>query len=203
MITRRHLLTLLSVAIICLSGLTTTVFAFNGGAKVAIDPRIIDVEVCNDFTVTLSITDLPGVMNKIDLYITWDTSLMKYKSHTFLAPEPGWTDAGSFVDPDAGSFHFVAGGPPTSDSNDWVEITFHCEGPGSSPINLVDVRLLLDDFDLLIEQTLKGAVNQYELAPVGGISTPINKLEILAPYIALVGLVAVVSTVYVIKRRKN
>ncbi|MGB6680902.1 MAG: DNRLRE domain-containing protein [Candidatus Bathyarchaeia archaeon] len=39
--------------------------------------------------------------------------------------------------------------------------------------------------------------------PVGGVVTPVNKLEILTPYIALVGLIAVVSTVYVIKRRKD
>jgi hypothetical protein len=38
---------------------------------------------------------------------------------------------------------------------------------------------------------------------VGGISTPINKIEILAPYIALAGLIIAVSTVYVIKRRQD
>jgi WD40 repeat protein len=38
---------------------------------------------------------------------------------------------------------------------------------------------------------------------VGGIATSINKLEILTPYIALAGLIAVVSAVYVIKRRKD
>lgn len=43
----------------------------------------------------------------------------------------------------------------------------------------------------------------YEPAPVGGISSPINKIELLAPYLALAGLIVVVSTVYVIKRRKD
>ncbi len=41
------------------------------------------------------------------------------------------------------------------------------------------------------------------LAPVGGISTSINKLEILTPYIALAGLITAVSTVYVMRRRKD
>ncbi|MEE9458617.1 MAG: hypothetical protein V3V84_02510 [Candidatus Bathyarchaeia archaeon] len=41
------------------------------------------------------------------------------------------------------------------------------------------------------------------LAPVGGITAPINKLEILTPYLALAGLIATVSAVYVIKRRKD
>ncbi|OGD52998.1 hypothetical protein A3K80_03600 [Candidatus Bathyarchaeota archaeon RBG_13_38_9] len=40
-------------------------------------------------------------------------------------------------------------------------------------------------------------------APVGGIVAQVNKLMILAPYLVLVGLIIVVSTVYIIKRRKD
>jgi len=39
--------------------------------------------------------------------------------------------------------------------------------------------------------------------PVGGIVMPTNKLEILTPYLALVGLVAAVSAVMMVGRRKN
>jgi TolB protein len=39
------------------------------------------------------------------------------------------------------------------------------------------------------------------IAPVGGVTSPINKLELLAPYITLAGLVIVFSTV-IIKKRK-
>jgi hypothetical protein len=42
----------------------------------------------------------------------------------------------------------------------------------------------------------------YEPAPVGGVVVPKNSLEILTPYIALAGLVAAISTVYVVKKRK-
>jgi hypothetical protein len=42
----------------------------------------------------------------------------------------------------------------------------------------------------------------HEHGPVGGVVAHINKFEILAPYLALAGLIAVISTVYVIKRRK-
>ena len=38
---------------------------------------------------------------------------------------------------------------------------------------------------------------------VGGVVTPINKLEILTPYLALAGLVAIVSTGVMVKRRKD
>ena len=39
--------------------------------------------------------------------------------------------------------------------------------------------------------------------PVGGVAIPTNKLEILAPYLALVGLIAAVFTVVVVKRRRD
>jgi len=39
--------------------------------------------------------------------------------------------------------------------------------------------------------------------PVGGIVMPTNKLEILAPYLALAGLIAAVSAVVVVKKRRD
>ena len=42
-----------------------------------------------------------------------------------------------------------------------------------------------------------------ESTPVSGVVTPVNKLEILTPYLALAGLIAAISTVYLIKRRKD
>ncbi len=42
-----------------------------------------------------------------------------------------------------------------------------------------------------------------EPAPVGGIAVPTNKLEILTPYLALVGLVIAVSAVVAVKRRNK
>ena len=50
---------------------------------------------------------------------------------------------------------------------------------------------------------VKGAVNQYEIAPVGGVSSQVNKLTIIAPYAVLAGLIIAVPTVYVIKKRKD
>lgn len=41
------------------------------------------------------------------------------------------------------------------------------------------------------------------LTPVGGVTTPINKLEMLTPYLMLVGLIAVLSAFYVVRRRKD
>ncbi|WP_455278555.1 hypothetical protein [[Eubacterium] cellulosolvens] len=41
-----------------------------------------------------------------------------------------------------------------------------------------------------------------EPAPVGGVATSVNKLMILTPYLVLAGLIAVISTIFVIKKRK-
>lgn len=50
----------------------------------------------------------------------------------------------------------------------------------------------------------EGAAYLYRLPglTVGGLVTPVNKLVIIAPYLTLSGLVAVVSTIFVIRRRK-
>jgi TolB protein len=58
-----------------------------------------------------------------------------------------------------------------------------------------------------ITPTMPGAENpDYQRLPritIGGVVTPTSKLEILTPYITLAGLIAAVSTVYVIKKRKD
>ena len=40
-------------------------------------------------------------------------------------------------------------------------------------------------------------------APVGGITTPINKIEILTPYLALAGLIAAVTAAFTIRKRRK
>jgi hypothetical protein len=48
---------------------------------------------------------------------------------------------------------------------------------------------------------VESTVNQVTPAPVGGVSIPVNKLNIVTPYLALAGLVAVVSTIIVARKR--
>ena len=40
-------------------------------------------------------------------------------------------------------------------------------------------------------------------AAVGGVASPVNKLEILTPYIALAGLIIAVSAIFIIGKRKD
>jgi hypothetical protein len=67
-------------------------------------------------------------------------------------------------------------------------------------------RTVLSDFGVGANQgsnPVGVAVYPVIHAPVGGYVVPSNKLAVLAPYIVLAGLIAAVSAVYVIKRRKN
>ncbi len=61
-----------------------------------------------------------------------------------------------------------------------------------------------DDADLDgAEGRRQVAVRPAQSIPIGGITIPINTFAILTPYIALAGLILAVSTIYIIKRRKD
>jgi hypothetical protein len=71
---------------------------------------------------------------------------------------------------------------------------------------ITGARTLLSDFGVGANQgVFPWGVAVYPVipAPVGGVVTPVNKLEILTPYIALAGLIVAVSTVYVMRKRKD
>jgi len=50
---------------------------------------------------------------------------------------------------------------------------------------------------------VKVETNRRPAAPVGGVFTPVNKLAILAPYLALIGLLGAVTVAVVTKRRRK
>jgi streptogramin lyase len=67
-------------------------------------------------------------------------------------------------------------------------------------------RTLLSDFSAGANQGVVPvgvAVYPVISAAVGGVITSVNKFEILAPYLALVGLIMAVSAIYILKRRKD
>ena len=96
----------------------------------------------------------------------------------------------------------------TSDAS-WLRLTFHClvEGPATVTIaspNGIDLYPVGSQTPIRTYPTLFNAlVTQVRAAPVGGIVMPANKLEILTPYLALAGLVAAVSAVVVVKKRRD
>ena len=50
---------------------------------------------------------------------------------------------------------------------------------------------------------VKVETNRRPAAPVGGVFTPVNKLAILAPYLALIGLLGAVTVAVAAKRKRT
>jgi hypothetical protein len=52
-----------------------------------------------------------------------------------------------------------------------------------------------------LSSTNPNMFQDYEPAPVGGITAPVNKLEVLIPYVALAGLIITISAIEIKKRK--
>lgn len=144
-------------------------------------------------------------MTWFDIFIEWDPDMMEYVSHVNHIEANGWGfvgEGGAPYAPTEPIYYFTAEGLPYSQDVSWVSITFHCLGEGISEIIIQDSSIEGAPAGIAFE-VVNLEVTQTETVPVGGVATTINKLEILTPYIALAGLIAVVSTVYAIKRRKD
>lgn len=177
----------------------------NGQAEIAVDPQITTVKVCNTFTISIVIRNIPAPMTGFTFTVTWDTSQMEYEGHT-IHLLTGWTHTLD-VNPDEGRYTLTAltTGEGTTEDHAWAEINFHCLREGSSPINID--ALLFSDETPITPLVVKGAVNQISTAPpprrevpVGGEVYSANKLIILGPYIALAA-VALVTVLAIRKKR--
>jgi hypothetical protein len=180
--------------------------------NVIVSPTSISAQVSTTFSITFSARDIPSGygLTYIGLVLTWPSSDMELVSGTEGASlPPGWkVSLGDWtvIPPGSEKKYFQMSrdtGEPVTVDREWLTVTFHCLGPGPSMI-VVDGSLEVRE---LPEGSIYGqgieaieiTVNQF--APVGGISTPINKLEILTPYLALAGLIIAVSAIAIKKRK--
>jgi len=168
------------------------------------------VTVSTEFDITIGIRDIPDGygITAIDLLAEWDPNDLEYIESEFLGDSRGWTGDSGFPDAWGGD----ASGTLWTEDAAWFRIRFHClrEGPAtitvSSPLG-IDLSQGVDGPDIMFPQPVTVTVNQVEpapeVAPVGGIVTPVYKTEVLTPYLALAGLIITVSTFYVIKKRRD
>ncbi len=207
------IITILLVTVISLS-LTSPVLAPPPSfPKLIFNPTSITAGVSSTFTITFSVRDIPSGygLTRVGIILLWPSSDMESVSGTEGASlPPGWTvdwiKPTSMPPGSEGKFFsmVIDTGEHVTVDREWLTVTFHCLRPGPSAIN-VDGFLtvqelpegeestdILDDIDVTVNQFL----------PVGGVTTPVNKIGVLTTYLALPGLIAVVSVVYVIKRRK-
>jgi hypothetical protein len=162
--------------------------------------RIIEVNVSTEFTIDIWIRDLSAQATEMYFTIVYDPDSMEVVGSA-TTPPGGWGAGTS--NPGPGQIAYVASGSPFQGNQVWYSITFHCLAPGNTPINVIDANYTIATGGNQILNVLKASVSQITPPPVGGVASPVNKVEIISPYIALAGLIAAVSTVYIIKKRRD
>jgi hypothetical protein len=164
------------------------------------------VNVSTEFDIIIWIRDIPPgwMMTYFDLNAEWDPDDLEYIESELLT---SWQGVGNIVNQQR---WYGTSSDPSGWTEDaaWFRIRFHCLRGGAAQITVsspsgqtVQLKDLSGGFAPVNPEPVTVTVNQ--VAPVGGIVTPVDKLEILTPYLALAGLIAVVSAVYVMRRRKD
>ncbi len=169
------------------------------------------IPVSTEFDIIIWVRDIPPGwgLTQFDIDVSFDPDDMEFIDDEFLDPDGvgGWIGDGLIINPGKWRGDAQSGVLWTEDRA-WFVLTFHCLRAGPAPITVSSSRTIYLE-PLAGGQTVAlGAepvtVTVYQsLGPVGGVTSPTNKLEILTPYIALAGLIAAISTLYVIKRRKD
>jgi hypothetical protein len=163
----------------------------------SVEPQTINVAEGDTFTVKIWIRNVDfGFMNSFYFILSWDPSQIQYVNLTLTLVE-GWSSTSEVIHSDG--YYLHASGPLHNPDTSWVTLTFRCLGAGTTQIMPKTAVIYVDGVGHGCD-TLPATINQY-VGTVGGISTPINKLEILTPCIALAGLIVVISAV-IIKKRK-
>jgi hypothetical protein len=175
------------------------IFAVKGQTRsCSVEPQTIDVMKGNTFTVKVWIRNVDsGYMNNFYFTLSWDPSQIEYVSR-ILTLVDGWYPTSETILSDY--YVLYASGPLYNPDTSWVNITFRCLAAGTTQIMPGTAVIYVDRVGQGCD-TLSSTVNQY--ATVGGVSYPMNKLEIVAPYTVIAGLIAAVSAGYIIKKRKD
>lgn len=184
-----------------------------GPPNLMVDPTSISTRVSTEFSIDIWITDIPenNRMERAYIRVTWLRADMERVGEE--TNQPGtWAVSGLMAPPsiplppeDWISFEFTPNnGIVITEDRRWATITFHCLAEGTTTILVegeADMATGAAGPQTFVLDPIE--VTVYQSDTVGGISIPVNKLAILTPYIALAGLIAVVSTVYMIKKRKD
>ena len=162
------------------------------------------VNISTEFDIIIWIHDVPdgfGIIN-VPLLIQFDPNDLEYIECEFLIDHLSWIGNEA-----CDQQQTIAHGEWWTEDSAWWRYRFHCLRAGPTPITVSSASsFIIQSIDggTSIQYTLEPVtVIVDQVAPVGGVASPINKLEILAPYIALAGVIAAVSGIYVIKKRRD
>jgi len=170
----------------------------------------LNIPVCSTFTLEFWIRNIPLGYSMVyfDYGVEWDPNLMELKDADPI-DHLGWIQSMAQVDPG-----LIIGKGYTEEEQGWtgddawIRFTFHCLGEGTDVMLLVSPivgTIVLKDQAGGLHDTFPDpfevTVHQYTRA-VGGVVVPINKLAVLSPYLALIGLVGALTATFAIRRRK-
>jgi len=202
-IMRKAILPTILAALIIL-GLTQPVSA-PINPDMVVEPAEINVYVCSNFDVEIWIRNLPeqSFMYRFRFVLVWYPGLIELVGISEnRADGLGWKFSDSKGD-DYYIFEAEAaeGGWQEGDAA-WLKLTFHCSGAGTSPLVFDTAKIYLRPVVEITPDLFSATVHQSS-RPVGGILTAANKLAIISPYLALIGLFgAVTVAVAAVRRRK-
>jgi len=93
-----------------------------------------------------------------------------------------------------------------TENSAWARFTFHCLGAGTGVILLTSPMpgtIILRYGEVTVWTSPEPCeVTVHQFKTVGGVVVPVNKLAVLSPYLALIGLVGAVTVAVAIRRRK-
>ncbi len=170
----------------------------------------LNIHVCSEFTLEFWIRDIPPGYSMVyfDYNIKWDPNLMELKDADPIEPI-GWDHTVFQVEPGLILGKGYRESPQvlgwTEDAT-WAHLTFHCLGEGTGVILLTSpleaTMILLDESGYphnTEPEPFEVTVHQFKA--VGGVLHSVDKLAVLSPYLALIGLVGVVTVAVAIRRR--
>jgi len=167
----------------------------------------LNIPVCSKFTLEFWIRDIGigwGLVAFV-IEITWNPDLIELLEADPIERE-GWTHGVS-----QGPGYAIVKSSTTVPNRwfgnaTWVLFTFHCLGEGTDLMVLESPEgdgIVLSDGGpggLTYPEPFEVTVHQFKA--VGGVVVPVNKLAVLSPYLALIGLVGAVTVAVAVRRRK-
>jgi hypothetical protein len=160
----------------------------------------LNIPVGNTFSVDIWIRNIPSNgLQSFYFVVSWNQTMMELESYQ-RAPNPNWETwnvgtYGWYID-----FYGWTSNDYITNDMIYLTLTFRCLSQGSSQVRIHDGYLHIDGQENILPPDFDVTCNQYKSNPVGGINAPTEKLTILTPYIALVGLIGTISSIFAIRR---
>jgi hypothetical protein len=159
----------------------------------------ITVNFNNNFDMEFWIRDPSHQIVDLKFTISWDPNKMEAVSGV-TSPPSGWGMGTKDLGP--GLIQVLTGGAtPFQGDKLLFTLSFRCIDNGISTISVIDASYH-DPPGVPYNLNILSATANQQRPVVGGVVSPVNKPLMLAPYLALVGLVAAVSAVVVIRRHE-